>query len=134
MGLSKVILLDTHAVLWTLFDPSRLSSTAKSLIEEARVEGGLAISSVTLFEAAHVVTRKRIVIDRPLEALLTDITLQFVVKEINIQIAITSAQLTEPYPRDPMDRLIGATAIIEGIPLVTADERIRKSGKIQTIW
>jgi PIN domain nuclease of toxin-antitoxin system len=38
------------------------------------------------------------------------------------------------YPRDPADRIIGATAIAEGMPLVTADKQIRQAKVVQTIW
>jgi PIN domain nuclease of toxin-antitoxin system len=35
---------------------------------------------------------------------------------------------------DPMDRIIAATARTEGIPLVTADERVQKCPLLKTIW
>jgi PIN domain nuclease of toxin-antitoxin system len=38
------------------------------------------------------------------------------------------------YPRDPADRIIGATAIVEGMRLVTADKLIRQAKVAQTIW
>jgi len=38
------------------------------------------------------------------------------------------------YPCDPMDRIIGATAIVEGLPLVTADTHIQASKAVATIW
>ena len=40
----------------------------------------------------------------------------------------------DDYPKDPVDRLVGATARAEGIPLVTRDERIRGSPLLKTIW
>lgn len=53
---------------------------------------------------------------------------------MSVEIALLSSQFKAPYPVDPMDRIIGATALSEDIPLVTADERIRHSGQVQTIW
>jgi PIN domain nuclease of toxin-antitoxin system len=38
------------------------------------------------------------------------------------------------YPKDPVDRVIGATALIEDLPLVTADREIRKWKAVPTIW
>jgi len=35
---------------------------------------------------------------------------------------------------DPMDRIITATAMVEGVPLVTADRNIRRSRLVKTIW
>lgn len=112
----------------------RLSSPALEAIQTARLEGGLAISSVTLYELACLVTRNRVVMSTPLSAFLEEVASRFIVKNISAAIAIASVQLTEPYPKDPMDRLIGATALVNGIPLITADERIRQSGQIQTVW
>jgi PIN domain nuclease of toxin-antitoxin system len=38
------------------------------------------------------------------------------------------------YPKDPADRIIGATALVEGLSLVTADREIRRSKLVPTIW
>jgi PIN domain nuclease of toxin-antitoxin system len=46
------------------------------------------------------------------------------------EIAVRSAQLPKSYPNDPQDRIIGATAIVEGIRLLTQDKLIVKSGLI----
>jgi PIN domain nuclease of toxin-antitoxin system len=42
--------------------------------------------------------------------------------------------LPPSYPNDPADRIIGATALVEGLPLLTADREIRRSKSVQTIW
>lgn len=57
-----------------------------------------------------------------------------VVKEITPEIAALSTQFPDDYPRDPADRLIGATARAEGLSLVTRDEEIRASPLVRTIW
>ena len=48
-------------------------------------------------------------------------------------VAIIAAELQEVL-RDPMDSLIAATALTHGVPLVTKDERIQRSGVVATIW
>jgi PIN domain nuclease of toxin-antitoxin system len=53
---------------------------------------------------------------------------------ITSQIAILANQLPATYPGDPSDRLIGATALAEGIALVTKDRSIRNCKQIKTIW
>jgi PIN domain nuclease of toxin-antitoxin system len=42
--------------------------------------------------------------------------------------------LPASYPKDPADRIIGATALVEGLSLLTADREIRRSRAVQTIW
>jgi PIN domain nuclease of toxin-antitoxin system len=44
------------------------------------------------------------------------------------------ANLPATYPNDPADHIIGATLLVEGLPLVTADREIRRSKAFQTIW
>ena len=56
------------------------------------------------------------------------------IREITPEIAALSTQFPVDYPKDPADRLIGATARAEGLALVTRDEAIRASPLIRTIW
>jgi PIN domain nuclease of toxin-antitoxin system len=58
----------------------------------------------------------------------------FVVLPITANIALQAFAFPASYPKDPADRLIGATALIEDIPLITADRGIRRSGTVPTIW
>lgn len=53
---------------------------------------------------------------------------------ITPEVAGIAAQFPDDYPKDPADRLIGATAMAEGIALITRDERIQKHFRIKTIW
>jgi PIN domain nuclease of toxin-antitoxin system len=62
--------------------------------------------------------------------LIQDIT----VIPITPEIAALTTQFPEDYPRDPADRIIGATARAEGLTLVTRDERIRKCPLLKTVW
>lgn len=130
-----MILLDTHIVVWLALAPQRLSQAAVRAIQEVRSRNqGLAISTLTLFELAQVITRGRVQITEPLDLFIQEIETHFVVKPVTGRIAVASAQLSSSYPKDPLDRLIGATALTEGIPLVTADQRIRNAPDVQTIW
>jgi len=56
------------------------------------------------------------------------------VRPLTPEIAALATQFPDDYPRDPADRLIGATARAEGLTLVTRDERIRRSPLIRTVW
>jgi PIN domain nuclease of toxin-antitoxin system len=130
-----MILVDTHVVVWLAGEPEKLSRRAALAIEQARRDsGGLAISGFTLFELAHLVVRKRIRVDSSLESFLQEVESRFLVLPINGRIAARAMQMPAAYPSDPMDRIIGATALIEGLPLVTADEQIQRSRAVKTIW
>lgn len=48
--------------------------------------------------------------------------------------SVKALQLPPAYPNDRADRVIGATALVEGLALLTADEKIRKSGMVRTVW
>jgi PIN domain nuclease of toxin-antitoxin system len=49
---------------------------------------------------------------------------------ITQEIAVCSVQFPKSYPNDPQDRIIGATALVEGIRLLTHDKLIVKSGQV----
>ena len=53
---------------------------------------------------------------------------------IDPQVVVLAAGLTDPYVRDPADRLIVGTALHLHAPLVTKDDRIRRAKLLETIW
>jgi len=75
-----------------------------------------------------------VTLDVAADRFLQRVALRFSVLELSTSIAVAAGSFSDPFPGDPMDRIIAATALTEGIPLVTADERIRRSGVVRTIW
>jgi PIN domain nuclease of toxin-antitoxin system len=135
MGQSQVILLDTHVVLWLTTDPTKLSSKGKSAIEDARKNGdGLAISDITLLELATLASKDRIHLGISLESFLQEVEARFVVLPISGRACARAMGLPTAYPKDPADRIIGATALVEGLTLITADREILRSKVVRTIW
>ena len=135
MGQSQVILLDTHIVLWLTTDPTKLSSKGKSAIEDARKNGdGLAISDITLLELATLASKGRIHLGISLESFLHEVEARFVVLPISGRACARAMGLPTAYPKDPADRIIGATALVEGLSLITADREILRSKVVHTIW
>ena len=130
-----MILLDTHVIVWLASDERRLSRTAKAAIHEARqADSGLAISDFTLYELSLLSRKKEIGLVISLEFFLSEVEKRFVVLPITGQVCVSALSLPVGYPKDPADRIIGATALVEGIPLITADREIRNSGALPTIW
>lgn len=129
-----MILLDTHALVWAAEGSNKLSRPAASAIRRARLHGGIAISAITIWELAFLLSKGRIRIYGTIEASLRLLLEDVVVRPITPEIAALAAQFPEDYPGDPGDRLIGATARAEGLVLVTRDANIRSSPLIRTIW
>jgi PIN domain nuclease of toxin-antitoxin system len=130
-----LILLDTSVVLWVAFDADRLSKKAKATIDEARRTGeGLAISDMTLLEIAMLANKKRIPLNVSLESFLSQMEDRFAVLPMTAEICARAYALPPKYFKDPADRIIAATALVEGLTLVTADAQIRNSHAVPTIW
>ncbi len=129
-----MILLDTHVLIWMSSDPSRLSRKAREAIREARQSAGIAVASITLWELAWLAENHRIQIAGSVEAFVRETISRVIVMPMTPEIVALGVRLPETFPRDPADRLIASTAIIDGLALVTADERIRQSKVVQTLW
>lgn len=131
-----MILLDTHVLVWLVGQPEKLSRPATSAIRRARSSDGLSIADATVWELAYLFARgvlqSRGTVENTVRNLLDRSGV--VIKPITAEIAGLATQFPNDYPKDPIDRLIGATARAEGLALVTRDERIRNSPLLKTIW
>jgi PIN domain nuclease of toxin-antitoxin system len=132
----SAVLADTHSALWYLFDPSRLSAAAVAALTAAERAGDdVYISVVTVIEVRYLVEKGRLP-GHYLTDLLTAIDDPASPLEVfSVDMAVVRA--TEHIPRsivpDFPDRIIAATALTRGLPLVTADSHIR-AAPILTIW
>jgi PIN domain nuclease of toxin-antitoxin system len=130
-----VILVDTHVVIWLAFDQDRISKKARSAIDAARESAdGLAISDITLLELATLARKGRIQLDISIESFLQEVESRFVVLPISGRACARAMGFPAAYPKDPADRIIGATALVEGLSLLTADREIRRSRMVRTVW
>lgn len=129
-----MILLDTHVLLWLANEPERLSKTARDTIADARRTGGIAVATMTLWELAWIAENHRVVISGSVEKFVRETVSPVIVKPMTPEIVAVAVHLPSSFPKDPADRAITATAIAEDMQLVTADQRIRKSGIVRTIW
>jgi PIN domain nuclease of toxin-antitoxin system len=130
-----VILLDTHALLWMATDPNRLSKRAHEAIHQARRnQAGIAVATITLWEIAWLAHHHRIVVMGSVESFVRESVARVILRPATPEIAALAVRLPDPFPKDPSDRLIAATAMVEGMPLVTADTRIRRSKVVETVW
>jgi PIN domain nuclease of toxin-antitoxin system len=133
-GNDKVILLDTHVLVWLTSEPSKLSKQASSAIRRANRAGGVAISAITLWELAWLATYGRLQVTGTVEAYLDEVSSRVAVRPITTKVAALANQFSSDYSGDPCDRLIGATALAEGMVLITKDTKIRDCKQLQTLW
>jgi PIN domain nuclease of toxin-antitoxin system len=131
-----VILLDTHILLWMVSSPGKLSRAAVREIRKEQREGGCAIASISLWELALLFARGALRTSGTIEASISEIVERGAanVLEITPDIAGLAMAFPATYPKDPGDRLIGATARALGLTLITQDEKILASPLVRTIW
>ena len=129
-----MILLDSHVLIWAVADPKRLSKAAAAAIRRARRGDGLAVSAITAYEVAWQIATGRIQGYGTVEGSLLRFLEGVTIRPITPEIAALAAQFPDDYPRDPADRIIGATARAEGLTLLTRDENIRRSPLLRTVW
>lgn len=129
-----MILLDTHVLVWMASDPNRLSNKARNAIRQARLHSGVAVAAITLWELAWLADHGRIRIVGSLETFLRDTISRVMLRPITPEIAAQAVRLPASFPKDPADRLIASTAMIEGMDLITADAQIRHTKVVPTIW
>jgi PIN domain nuclease of toxin-antitoxin system len=131
-----VILLDTHVLIWVVSNPSQLSREATRQVRNAQRRDGCAIASITLWELGLLYQRNRLRGAGTIEASIREILDQSKVNVIEItpDIVALAMSFPESYPKDPGDRLIGATARALGISLITQDEKILASPLVRSVW
>jgi PIN domain nuclease of toxin-antitoxin system len=125
--------LDTHAWIWWVSEPARLGKRARRILDGKTRVG---VPAICCLEVATLAARGRITLDRPPLEWIHDALAQPQVELLALTpaVAVKAAALPSSFPGDPADRLIVATTLIESANLVTKDDRIRRSGLVETIW
>ena len=126
------LLLDTHAMLWAMIEPEKLSPNARALLADPANSLTVGISS--LWE-----TTLKIAIGR---STVPGSNIDFVIQNLDpfriqlLPIRPEHLRILQALPfihKDPFDRILIAQAIAEGLPLVTGDRTLR-SYEVETIW
>ena len=124
-------LLDTHVVLWVGKGSTRLSEKAKKIVLNVNVEKYVSIASV--WEVAIKIGNKKLDITGGLPEFIKMIDDNgFYTLSVEREYLLSLRALPD-YHKDPFDRLLLATAMTEGMTLVTSDENIHKYG-VRHVW
>ena len=119
-----MILLDTHAAIWFALDSELLGEDSRGLADQALEDERLAVSSITFWEIALLISKRRL----QLEKSPSELRLQLLdggVTELPVAgpISILAVELKDLHG-DPADRFIAATSVIHGATLMTADAEL----------
>jgi PIN domain nuclease of toxin-antitoxin system len=129
-----VIVLDTHAWLWWVAEPERLSRRAREAIDSSE---DLGVATISCWEVAMLAEGGRIELDRPIEAWINRAIADARTQSLPLTstIAVGAALLgRRGFQGDPADRIIYSTARDTGAGLVTRDRALRNFDPRGTIW
>jgi PIN domain nuclease of toxin-antitoxin system len=117
-------------------DFGKLSRAQTQVLDDLEERGQPAgLSAISLRELAKMIQRRRLTVDMSLESWLAGIASHplLTIFPLTPEIAADSVRLGDTCPGDPADQIIAATARHHGLKLLTADDRIRKSGKVAVV-
>ena len=125
-------LLDSHTLIWAGDDPARVPAPAMRVMQDPSNE--LLISAATLWEIAIKVALGKLPLSLPYRQWLDRAIADQRLTILPITLDHAEYQLKLPFHhRDPFDRMIAAQALVEGIPLVSAD-RIFDAYGVTRLW
>ncbi|MBV9679032.1 MAG: type II toxin-antitoxin system VapC family toxin [Acidobacteriaceae bacterium] len=127
---------DTHAALWYLLKNPRLSITAQTFMDEAADAGhDIVISSISLAEIVYLVEKGRLDASAYYDLKKALANPEYVIEEIPFTGDVVEAmrRVSRDSVPDMPDRIVAATAVYLGVPVISRDGRIRASS-IQTVW
>ena len=127
---------DTHTALWYLFNDVRLSVAAGDFIDQAAAAGRrIVVSSISLAEIVYLIEKSRPPVNAytDLKAALDDPDHVFKEAPFTVEIVDAMRQVNRADVPDMPDRIVAATALYFGVPVISRDGRIRASN-VQTVW
>lgn len=131
------LLLDTHALLWSIIEPDRLSTEARTAIADPGSQ--VVVSAVSFWEISIKTALGKLSLDGVTPEQLIDVAQQqgFELLPLDPRLAASFSRLPlDPDHRDPFDRMLVWQAISLGYTLVSRDRKITTSAVdgLRTIW
>jgi PIN domain nuclease of toxin-antitoxin system len=131
-GVTGPVLLDTAALLWWTSDPSRLSPRARRLLDDP--DRALLVSAVSFWEIGVKERRGLLGLPTTLEAFVTMVQSidRVTVLPVDLPTWLEVVHLAWDH-RDPVDRIVVASAAQHRATVVTSDRAIRAFYP-DTVW
>lgn len=133
----SAVVADTHAIIWYFRSPDKLSLDAAIALDGAVNNGyPIYLSAISIVEITYLVEKNRIpkiALDKLLES-LAEPDVGLMIAPLDSLVARALAKIPRLIVPEMGDRIIAATALYLGLPLVTKDHKIRELSVIQTIW
>ncbi len=132
-GRKRVIVLDTHIWFYFINDgPEKLPAEVRKAIRDNDVLG---VSIISCWEIAMLVAKDRLRFSIDVQDWITKALKYKGIKliELTPEIAVLATRLPGEFHKDPADRIIVASSLKLGAPLVTLDQNIKKWRYVQTI-
>lgn len=118
------LLLDTHILLWWIFDEKSLSKRSKRLLSQESSEWVLSVAS--LWEIAIKLNLGKLKLGMSFADFAKEFIQDRPIEILPIKFNHLSRYTQLPFHhRDPFDRLLIAQSQSEGIPLLTQDKSFR---------
>ncbi|HET9510568.1 MAG TPA: type II toxin-antitoxin system VapC family toxin [Sphingomonas sp.] len=117
-----MIVLDTHALIWTVRDDRNLGQNARAIIDEAARTTGLIVPAFCAWEIAQIERRQSLTFEDGVLPWFQRILAEpgFRLSPLIPEIAVGSVMLDWTH-KDPADRIMVATAQYHDMALLTAD-------------
>lgn len=131
------VVADTHTIIWYLRSPEKLSTNAVNALDNALNNSeSIFISAISLVEINYLVEKNRIPTSslEQLLQLIDDPLVNLVVIPLDTPVAKAFTQISRKIVPEMGDRIIAATALYLGLPLVTKDHKISNLSNIQIVW
>jgi PIN domain nuclease of toxin-antitoxin system len=126
------VLLDTHALIWAVDDPTRLTPAAVAVLQNPM--SLLLISAATVWETAIKVGTGKLTLSGPYRPWITKALSDLGAVVLPVTVEYADAQAGLPFHhRDPFDRLLVAQALVEGVPVVSGNTQFDAYGVVR-IW
>ncbi len=125
---------DTHSIIWYMTEDPKLSTEAKLAFENA--DGGqddIFIPCITFFELLYLTEKQKLAIDLDSFISVVSSSKNYKIEPLCLPIIEKSRLISREEIPDPWDRLIAATSLHLGFPLITRDKSLQKIG-LKIVW